>query len=356
MKAVERDTKNPAVRAFHSPWKSLKTGCLLIVVLIIANPVPMLPQDSSGIRLINTIPLPDVKGRIDHMDFDVKRDRLFVAALGNNTVEVINVRRGVHMRSITGIREPQGVAFLPETDRLVVSSGGDGEVLFFDADSFHKVKTLNGYDDADNVRYDASSKLIFVGYGGGGVAAIDAQTMSPEFTLPLSQHPEAFQLEHGSARMFVNVPNERAVVLLDRESRLTLTKWILTTAESNFPMALDERTQTLFVGFRDPPTLQSFDARTGSFEWSQPLGGDVDDIFCDQKRGRVYASCGSGELDVFSRDGDRFTLEGKVSTRRGARTSLFVPSIDLLLVAVPRSADAAAEIRVYAPQVRPKAR
>jgi len=106
----------------------------------------------------------------------LRGQRLFVAALGNNSLEVIDLRTGKRIRSISELREPQGVAYVPKANQIYVACGGDGAVKVYDAKSFDLVTTLRDLDDADNVRYDAATKRVFVGYGSGALAIIDAST------------------------------------------------------------------------------------------------------------------------------------------------------------------------------------
>src|SRR2546425_6495147 len=118
--------------------------------------------EEAALQLKQTIPLPDVEGRIDHMELDAAGERLFVCALGNNTVEVIDLRKGERVHSITGLGSPQGIVYVPELDRLFVANDKGGILKIYDAKSFQSVGELNFKDDADNVRYDDATKKIYV--------------------------------------------------------------------------------------------------------------------------------------------------------------------------------------------------
>src|SRR2546430_7305495 len=126
-------------------------------------------QATQPLRLEKTIELPDVQGRIDHLSVDIKGGRLFVSALGNNTVEVIDMKAGKRVKTIGQLQEPQGVLYVPATDRLYVANGKDGSVRIFDGSSYAPLKTLDYGDDADNLRYDSGRQRIFVGYGSGAL-------------------------------------------------------------------------------------------------------------------------------------------------------------------------------------------
>src|ERR1051325_11044939 len=131
-------------------------------------------EEAPPLRMVQTVALPNVEGRIDHLTADLKGQRLFIAALGNNTVEVVDLRAGKRILSITGLHEPQGVSFIRETNKLFVANGKSGTCDVFDGSSLKHVKSIKLSDDADNIRYDAMNGRVFVGYGSGALAIIDA--------------------------------------------------------------------------------------------------------------------------------------------------------------------------------------
>jgi DNA-binding beta-propeller fold protein YncE len=177
------------------------------------------------LKLKQTIPLPGVEGRIDHFALDASGERLFVCALGNNTVEVLDLRKGVRVHSITGLGAPQGIVYIPELDRLFVANDKGGLCEIYDGKSFQTVGELNFKDDADNVRYDSAAKKIYVGFGSGGIAIVNAPDGKQIGSVKLSAHPEAFELEKNGKRIFVNVPNSRHVAVIDREKGEVVTTW-----------------------------------------------------------------------------------------------------------------------------------
>ena len=164
-------------------------------------------QSGVPLKLKQTIPLPGVEGRIDHFAFDPAGERLFVCALGNNTAEVLDLHKGQRIHSITGLGTPQGIAYIPELDRIFVANDKGGICKIYDGKSFQPVGELNFKDDADNIRYDEATKKIYVGFGSGGIAVVNAPDGKQVGSIKLSGHPEAFQLEKGGNRIFVNVPN-----------------------------------------------------------------------------------------------------------------------------------------------------
>src|SRR5438094_2538121 len=119
--------------------------------------------EEKAFKLKQTISLPGVEGRIDHLALDAPGERLFVCALGNNTLEVLDLRKGERIHSITGLGAPQGIAYIPELDRIFVANDKDGIFKIYDAKAFQQISELNFKDDADNVRYDSATKQIYVG-------------------------------------------------------------------------------------------------------------------------------------------------------------------------------------------------
>ncbi|HZP61644.1 MAG TPA: YncE family protein [Opitutaceae bacterium] len=316
---------------------------IFLLVLTVALGVP---AGEASLTLARTIPLGGIEGRIDHFGYDPAGGRLFVAALGNNTVEVVNLKQGKVVHSISGLSEPQGIFFVPEFNRLYIANGGDGALRIYDGTDFSPITTVKLDDDADNVRYDAVAKRIYVGYGSGAIAIVDAAKNVKAGEIPVSAHPESFQLEKSGSRIFINVPGAHNVTVADRNEKITAGKWSLGLVAANFPMALDEADHRVFVGCRLPARLLVFDTEAGKEVAKLDLHGDCDDVFYDPSRHQIYASCGEGFIDVFAQaDADHYSLKESIPTVHRARTCLFAD--DHLYLAVPRRGEETAEIRDY---------
>lgn len=301
------------------------------------------------LELSRTMVLSDVGGRIDHLAVDLKRSRLFVAALGNNTVEVLDLAKGTRLHTISGLSEPQGIAYLSDSDCVVVACAGDGVCHAYDGRAYREVWNVNLKEDADNVRYDGDARRVYVGYGGGALAAIDPRQGRIVAEVALPGHPESFQLEAKGNRICVNVPAARQVVVVDRKGGSVAARWPV-GAEANFPMALDEANHRLFVGCRKPARMLVLDTATGKPVASVACSGDADDLFYDGLLKRVYLVGGEGTISVFQQaDPDHYTALARVATAPGARTGLWTPASRVLYVAVPRRGSRAAEIREYKP-------
>jgi DNA-binding beta-propeller fold protein YncE len=295
--------------------------------------------------LERTIPLKGVAGRIDHLALDAGRGRLFVAALGNGTVEVIDLTRGAPIGRIDGLKEPQGVAYLPAQDALAIASGGDGSVRFYRAGDLKSVGSISVGKDADNLRVDPRTGNLVVGYGSGALAAIDPTHLKILARLALPGHPEGFQLD--GARAFVNLPTGRRIVVGDLAGGGRIVASWPAGSRLNFPMALDAASHTLAVVYRLPARAQLLDTKSGAVRSDRSTCGDADDVFIDQTRQRIYVICGSGSIDIFGLNPSE--PPHRIDTRPGARTGLFSPELDRLFVAARASRNAAA-ILVYRPQ------
>ena len=308
-------------------------------------------RESSALRMVQTIALPNLEGRIDHMAVDVKGQRLFIAALGNDSVEILDLNAGKHFKSIAGLHEPQGVSFIPEFNKLLIANAKTGACDIFDGSSFERIKSVKFSDDADNIRYDSNEQRLYVGYGNGGLGIIDAKNGNHVGDIRLDAHPESFQLEKSGPRIFVNLPDAKKIGVFNREKRTVITTWETAGAMANFPMALDETHHRLFVGFRKPAKLTVFDTESGKSLANLDTVGDADDIFYDGSRQRIYIAGGDGFLSIFQQlDPDHYEPLTKISTAAGARTALFVPEFNRLYLAVPHRASQRPEVRVYSAQ------
>jgi DNA-binding beta-propeller fold protein YncE len=305
-------------------------------------------ESGRPLELKQTIALPEVEGRIDHFTYDPAGERLFVCAFGNNTVEVLDLRKGERIHSITGLGAPQGVGYAPAVNRLFVANDKGGICKIYDGNSFQSVGEVNLEDDADNVRYDEANRTMYIGFGSGGIAVVNTMDGKQIGSIKLSAHPEAFQLEKNGKRIFVNVPNSRRVAVIDRDKGEVVAKWKTDLAFANFPITLDEANHRLFVGCRLPPTLIVLSTESGDVTAKLNISDDVDDLFYDAKRHRIYAICGAGEIDVIQQiDPNAYKISTKIDTAKGARTGLFVPDQDMLFVAIPRRGSQQAEVRGY---------
>jgi outer membrane protein assembly factor BamB len=297
------------------------------------------------IALTAKIDLPNVSGRIDHIAYDSFNHLAFIASLGNNTIEVVNINTKQVVHTITGLHEPQGVAFIPLLQRLVVANGYNGDCVFFDTKNYTVINTIKLKGDADNIRYDAANNLLYVGYGNGAIGIIDATQMKLINSILLDGHPESFQLSKKLNRIYINVPDADEIEVADLSTHTVIFKWKNTIASSNFPMALDENNNRLFIGCRNPATLRMINTETGKDITSIKCSGDADDIF--YYNNLVFVSAGKGYIDVFEASNNVLKQINHIETSNGSRTSLLLPSEKKLLLAVPAHSSNSAALWVY---------
>ena len=316
-----------------------------ILAVCACSPEPSLAQSADAMRQVASIALPNVAGRIDHMAFDPATGRLFVAALGNNTVEVLDTNAGQHVRSLPGFHEPQGIAVIPDLSGVAIANGVTGTLQMLDSGSLQTRWTIPVGGDADNVRYDAANKRVYVA-AEGGLFGFDPATGKATDHIGFEGHPESFQLESADLRIFANLPGRGQIVVATRTASTPAARWPMTACAANYPMALDEATSRLFVGCRRPATLATLNTTTGTLAGSTEIVGDTDDLFFDRALNRIYVIGGEGFVDVLDRKGDEMLRLARVPTRAGARTGLFVATARRLYVAVPARDGQPAEIRV----------
>lgn len=343
---------------------------ILLLFPALIMPVLAMGQASPVLVLKSRIPLANVSGRMDHLGVDVKGQRLFATAFENHTLEVIDLKSGRQAHTIADLQQPQSVFYDASTNHLFVPSGDDGTVKIFDGSTFQLLQTVTLASDADNIRYDARSKRVLVGFGGekflfgkvvrgkgdGGLALLDS-TGKKTGEIAVDAHPESFQLEKSRTRVFVNVPDRHEIQVADLAKGSVLAHWPVSCTD-NFPMTLDETHHRLFVSCRIPPSLSVFDTESGKSVASLDAGSS-DDIFYDASKGRVYVlgqaiesgvrgAVGPGSIDVFQQDdADHYSKIANVPTGWGAWTGFFVAEWGELFVAARRQGEQSAEILVY---------
>jgi WD40 repeat protein len=292
-------------------------------------------SEKERLTLSSKIIMLKVSGRIDHISYDAVNHLAFIAALGNNTVEVVNINTKEVIHTITGLHEPQGLIYIPSLKRLVVANGDNGDCVFFDVPTYIQAGTVHLKDDADNIRYDTTSHLLYAGYGNGGIAVIDANSMKQVADIVLDDHPESFQLSEKHNRIYINVPGANEIEVAELSTNKIIAKWKNTIASSNFPMSLDEENNRLFIGCRIPAILQMINMETGKDLSAISCSGDADDVFYNSSDSLVFVSAGKGFIDVFKTNGKELVQINHIKTNNGARTSLLLNSEKKFLLAVP---------------------
>ena len=298
--------------------------------------------DPAPLVLEGTIALPEVRGRIDHLAWDPAGRRLFVAALGNGSVEIVDLAAGRQAGRISGLQEPQGLAWLAGPQELAVASA-DGVVRFYAGATL--VATVALGDDADNLRVDPRSGALVAGYGSGGLAIIDPARHQIVRRIALGGHPEGFQLDGAFA--YVNIPDRRQIVAVDLSAGAVVRTWPMGLRLMNFPMGVDGEHHLLATAFRLPARLMIMDLPGGGVRQILSTCGDSDDLFFDNPRSRLMVICGSGEVDVYRAEPQGYAAAGSIATRSGARTGLWVADRERLFVAARAAGGQEAALLIY---------
>jgi DNA-binding beta-propeller fold protein YncE len=371
--SISKLTDTTVARLFAAMVSFLALACLTFSAQFTAAGEPLVQ--------IGSIPLKGVEGRLDHLAFDIRSQRLFVAVLENHSIEVIDLARRRRVHQITGISEPQGLLCLPGRDRLLVCSRGDGTCRSFDTTTYQEGPWIDLGRNADNVRFDPDAQTIYVGSGGepgnGLLSGIDLASLlpaakggqpapphspadflldrprqaDPKMEIQLPAHPESFQLDPANHLLLVNVPDEHEIAALQIGTNgfTNAAAWPVTVGERNFPMALDAASARLFIACRKPPRLAVYDSRAGNLLSQTSCVGDADDIFYDAKLKRVYVIGGEGFVDVFqlSDAPQEPTRLAHLPTAPRARTGLFIPDLQLLTVAAPHTTNRPAAVLLF---------
>jgi hypothetical protein len=320
------------------------------VLAAFSGHAPAAADSAAPLVLEAEIPLANVAGRIDHLAVDLAVRRLFVAELGNDSLDVIDLAKRSVVHRLTGLKEPQGVAYAPQSELLAIANGGDGSLRFFRGRDFAPAGSIDLGSDADDVRIDGRSGHLLVGFGKGGLAVIDAKTRSKLSDIRLPAHPEGFQLSPDGTSAYVNLPEARQIAVMDMGSGHERAAWPTGELRSNFPMAISADGKRLAIVFRAPPVLALLDAGSGRIISRNQSCGDPDDVFFDERRRRLYLSCGEGAVEVFDWPKDALHRLARIDAPSGARTSLFVPELDRLFVAArARLLGGQARILVFRP-------
>jgi DNA-binding beta-propeller fold protein YncE len=295
--------------------------------------------------LKQSIMLTQVKGRIDHLDCNLKDEVIYLAALGSNSLLAIDLKNGKVLHSVEGLDKPQGVAYIPQTNEVIVANGGNGTCVFYNSNTFAITGKIDLGSDADDVRYDSLAEIIYVGYGEGGLAVIDASTHKQLGNVKLAAHPEGFQLDKSLNKVFVNVPVAGEIDVIDLTDLKVTQKW-KTEYHANFPMAIDPIEHIIFIGYRHPSKLVALNATTGKTVAVADMVSDIDDLYFDERSSKIYASGGGGAVNVFSFGSSKLTQTANIPTRSGARTSLLVPQLNIFCLA-ERASNTPAELLVF---------
>src|SRR6266850_1369601 len=222
--------------------------CLAVLAISFVAHAKLRAQGKKPLRLVQTIPMPNVRGRIDHMDVDVKDKRLFVAGLENGSLEVVDLRTVKWLRSVPGFKKTQGVAYARSLNKVFVASGDDGMLRVFRGDTLDLLDAIKLDLGPNRVAYDPHTELLYVGYGGkdagkdyGQVGVIDAKTDRHIGDIKVEAHAAELLLDQSGKTLFVFVSAASKVQVVDTNKRKVVSTWPV-SSQRNGDGAFDENT------------------------------------------------------------------------------------------------------------------
>ena len=349
---------------------------LLILCCVGLMSAPLIPahgQDKPTLRLVQTIPLSGVSGRLDHMAVDLEKKRLFVAAVANGTLEVLDLDAGKAINSISGIKDTQDALFLGgQFNKLYVSSL-DGTLRIFQGETFRLIQALKLEPDPNRLLYDPATDLIYFGYGGqnagfdayGRVGIMQAKRGAPSDQFVADMIAPTYRPGHlaemameDDGKLLICDSRADLIFLFDTRKRELLKSWPA-RGDGAGDMSLDRARHRLFVGTRIPAEMTVYDSLSGKEIVSLPGPETMDGVYYDAGLKRIYMSGGRwygtpdaspGWVYVYQqKDADHYQLVSKVKTRPGSGTSLFVPQLNRLYVASQAIGDQEASILAFEP-------
>jgi len=331
-----------------------------LAALFVCGAAAVRAQDAKSLKLVQTIPMPDLKGRLDHMDVDVKGKRLFVAGLENGSVEVVDLHAVRWTKSLPGFQKPQGIAYVAALNKLFIASGDDGMVRVFSGDTLQLLDAIKLDLGPNRLAYDSARQILYVGYGGkdagkdyGEVGAIDARTDKKIFDVQVAAHPSEMLLDSSGETLFVFISAASKIQVVDIGKREVRATWPVSSQRPG-DAALDESAARLLIGTHTPPEMIAMDAKTGKEVAHLPTTDGMDGVYFDAPRKRIYISGGRGEevgsVYVYQqKSADSYELVGKIPTRPGAGTSFWSPELNRYYVAAPATGREPAAILEFEP-------
>jgi DNA-binding beta-propeller fold protein YncE len=323
--------------------EKMRKSCSLFLFVFLST-LGVHAQTSAPLRLVQTILLPGYAGDFEHFAADIKGNRLFLAAEDHKTVEVFDLQTGSRIHTIAGFRQPHAIVYLPEPNTLIVTDGNEssGAAELVSGVDYKIVDTIKLPTGVDGAVYNPVNKYYYVETGSEEPDAkthllniIDTQKFKyvGSITLPGS-HSEAMAIDRSGKKLYVNLARTDEIGVVDLETRQLIARWPVPEAHVENALALDEANHRLFSASHNPPKFFVFDIDSGKVIASLPCVANSDDMSYDPVHKRIYVT-GDGSVSVFEqRDQDHYVPIATVQSGYRAKTSIFVPELNRLYVAV----------------------
>jgi DNA-binding beta-propeller fold protein YncE len=299
-------------------------------------------QEKLPLKLIATTPLPGFTGDLDHFGVDLEGGRLFLASEVQKTVEVFDLHTGQRTHSIQGFGQPLTMAYLADSDRLIVTDGGDTDAVeLVDCKEYKIIKTLKLGPGVDHGIYNPIDKKFYVENGGGPNAKahvltiIDTTSLKPagEVAGLPGDSNEGMVIDRAGKKLYVNLTGSDEVGVIDLATRKIVARWPLPDAHVAHAITLDEPHHRLFTATRKPALFIVFDIDTGKVVSTLPCVGVNSDMSLDVAHKRIYVTGSETATVIGQRDADHYEHLAEVPTAYRAKSSIFVPELKRLYVA-----------------------
>jgi DNA-binding beta-propeller fold protein YncE len=318
-------------------------------------------QEKKLLKLVATTPLPNFSGDFDHLAVDLKNKRVFLTAEDHKTVEVFDLE-GKRLHSITGFGQPHAVLFLPDVNKLIVTDGDDfGMVELVSGENYKILSTVKLPNGVDGAVFNPVNQYYYVESGSDEDSVkthvlniIDTKTFKlvGDIELPGS-HSEAMAIDQAGKKLYVNLTGTDEVGVVDLDSKKVIARWPVPEAQTANALALDEPNHRVLIATRKPPKLIVFNTDTGKSVVSVPCAPLHDDMWFDSASKRIYVT-GSEVTSVFvQNDADHYTHIGDVPTGFRAKTSILVPELNRLYIAVSGKGKPTAKLALQVYDVQP---
>ena len=304
------------------------------------------PAADEVLRLAGRQNLPGYTGDFDHFEYDLKSNRLWLAAEDHGTLDVFDLRTLKMQKSVKGIVDtPHGILHVPQKNRLIVTdSGGNMKTRVIDAGTYKVTGTLElAAPGADAMGYDAARKRLYI-VNGGRDAKMQETYLSVVDPVTLERHGdlkfdtdkvEAMAIESKGDKIYINVTGKNYMAVIDKNNLAVLGTWPIKEAEQNAPVAFDETNRRLFIITRKPGKLVVLNAVTGASIVSFKAPERCDQVIWDEANRRIYALGGEGYIGIFEqKSADQYEELARVTSAVGAKTGILVPELKRLYVAV----------------------
>ncbi len=319
----------------------MKKALGIFFVLFFACALTSRSQEKPPLKLVATTPLPDFTGDFDHFAVDLKGKRLFLTAEDHKTVEVFDLE-GKRIHSITGFGQPHAAVVLSDGNIIVTDGDGFGSVALINGKDYTTMSTIKLPNGVDGAVFNPVNQYYYVESGSDEPTAkthviniIDSKAFKlvGEITLP-GNHSEAMAIDKAGKKMYINLAGADQVGVVDLDARKLIAQWPIPDAETANALVLDEPNHRVFIATRKPAKFFVYDTDTGKVVTTLPTAEMHDDMWFDTARKRIYVTGTETTAVMEQRDADHYSRVTDVPTGYRAKTSIYVPELNRLYIAV----------------------